>query len=140
MLRYLNRNPATGIRYQKQQDEELHGYSDSDFASGVDTRKYTSGYCFIHSGGCVSWRSKKQTIVSQSTVEAEYIAISFAVREALRIQKLMAETGKHGTVICVAEDNQGTLCLSRDEMENERSKHIDVKYLFIRDHIEREAQ
>ena len=137
VLRYLNGTRATGIRYQKQQDEELHGYSDSDFASDVDTRKSTSGYCFIHSGGCVSWRSKKQTIVAHSTVEAEYIALSFSVREALWIQKLMAETGKHETVICVGEYNQGALCLSRDEMENERSKHIDVMYHFIRDHIVR---
>ena len=137
VLRYLNGTRTTGIKYQKEQDGKLHGYSDSDFASDVDTRKSTSGYCFIYSGGCISWRSKKQTVVAQSTVEAEYVAISFAVREALWIRKIMVEIGKQDTTIFVGEDNQGALSLSKDEMENERSKHIDVKYHFIRDHIER---
>ena len=70
-------------------------------------------------------------------MEAEYIAISFAVREALWIQKLMAETGKYDTCICVGEYNQGAFFLSKDEMETERSKHIDIKYHFIREHIGR---
>ena len=61
----------------------LHGYSDSDFAGDVDTRKSTSGYCFLYSGGTVSWRSKKRTLLAQSTVKAEYIAILDSVREAL---------------------------------------------------------
>lgn len=70
-------------------------------------------------------------------MEAEYIAISFAAREDLWIQKPMADTWKQDTLICVGEDNQGAICLTKDEMEDERSKHIDVKYYFIRDHIER---
>ena len=76
----------------------------------------------------MSWRSKKQTIVAQSTVEVEYIAISFAVRKALWTQKLMAEIGKHETVIFVGEDNQRAPCISRDKMENEHSngsRHYD---------------
>lgn len=80
--------------------------------------------------GAISWRSKKHNIVAQSPVEAEYIAMSFAVRETLWIKKSSTAIwiDKEIFNICIKEDNQGCNSLSKDNIVNNRSKHIDIKY------------
>ena len=142
VVRYLKGTKDLGIVYGKGQKTtngvvNLHGHSDSEFAADVDNHKSTSGHCFMYANGAVSRRSKKQTVNAQSTVEAEYIALSFAVREALWPKKLGLEIESSPTPIRIGGDNQGPLYLAHEEVENERSKHIDVKYHFIRDHIVR---
>ena len=85
----------------------------------------------------VSWRIKEQTVVAHSTVEAEYIALSFASREALWLQKFPLDFAECLTQIGINGDNQGALCLEKNEFHNERSKQIDVKFHFIRDQVAR---
>ena len=137
VLRYLKGTKELGIIYGKDKRDQraLMGYSDSDFAGDVENRYSTSGACFLFGGSAISWRSKKQSIVAQSSVEAEYIALSFAVREALWLRKLDGVFGSGSTPLGLGVDNQGALALSRDVVQNERSKHIDVKYHFIRHHV-----
>lgn len=74
-------------------------------------------------------------LFAQSTVEAEYIALSFASREALWLQKLELSVRGSATTISVAADTHGPLSLARNEADSERSKHIDTKFNFIQDHI-----
>ena len=94
---------------------------------------------FLLAGGAVSWRSKKQTIVALSTCEAEYVALCSATKEALwltrLLQNLLPNEFQVPTIICV--DNQGTIDLSRTEAINNRTKHIDVRYHFIRESIQK---
>ena len=136
VLRYLKGTRKLGIPYEwKEENTTLHGFSDSDFAGDVDKRKSTSGNCFLFGGGAVAWMSKKQGVVAQSSVEAEYIALSFAVREALWLRKLEVILGNTATPLTLAADNQGALSLAHDDVHNSRSKHIDVKYHFIRECI-----
>ena len=138
VLRYLKGTRTLGIRYSRSTTgNRITGYADSDFAGDVDQRKSTSGFCFNFNGSAISWRGKKQTIVAQSTLEAEYIAMSFAVREALWIRNLLQEMKWKDKAIRIGDDNQRALRLSSDEIENERTKQIDVKFHFIRDHLER---
>jgi hypothetical protein len=93
---------------------------------------------FLLAGGAVSWRSKKQTIVALSTCEAEYVPLCSATKEALwltrLLQNLLPSEFQVPTILCV--DNQGTIDLSKTEAINNRTKHIDVRYHFIRECIQ----
>ena len=83
LLRYLRKTTSLGIIYSGTQEPKLLGYTDSDWAGNLDTRKSTSGYLFILFGGAVSWKSARQSIVATSSTEAEYIACTDAAKEAL---------------------------------------------------------
>ena len=82
ILRYLKGTKELKLTYQKSEDPEFLGYSDSDYANDRDTRKSITGYVFTKAGGAVSWASKKQITVASSTTEAEYMALAAAAQEA----------------------------------------------------------
>ena len=111
----------------------LIGYTDSDMARDVDNRKSTSGYLMTFSGGVVSWQSRLQKCVALSTTEAEYIAAAEACKELLWIKHFMRELGfkqQHYVVYC---DNQSAIHLSKNSTFHARSKHIDMRYHWMRD-------
>lgn len=108
VIRYLNSKPLRGLRYMKTKHKlgsKLEGYSDSDFARDIPTRKSANWHCCLHNGTAVSWRCKKQSIVAQSTAETEYVAISFAVREALLLRKVTQHYRGQVTFIHLRTDN-----------------------------------
>ena len=80
ILRYLKGAGGYGLLYSASDQEDLHGFSDSDWAGDLEDRKSTSGYLFKLSGAPISWSSKKQTSVALSTAEAEYVALSSATQ------------------------------------------------------------
>ena len=138
VVRYLAGTASLGISYERNEEQHLTsivGYSDADFAGDRDGRKSTSGFVFMLAGGAVSWSSKKQTITAQSTVEAEYIALSFAVREGLWLRKLMAETFLQPAKepLDIRVDNQDSIALASNDLISERSKHIGIKYHLVKD-------
>ena len=114
---------------------------DSDWANDREDRKSITGYVICLAGGAVSWRSKKQTCVTLSTVEAEYLALSDVVRDGLWLGGLMESIG-HGNFVDkptkIKMDNQGAVALAKNKSVSERSKHIAVKFHFIRDHIHKD--
>jgi len=73
ILRYVNGTKDFGIKYSTSEDFRLIGYTDSDCRGNIDDRKNTSGYTFHYETGMVSWASRKQPIVTLSSVEAEYV-------------------------------------------------------------------
>lgn len=83
ILRYLKGTPDFGLLYSCCDQQDCSGYSDSDWAGDLNDRKSMSGYIFMLGGAGISWRSKKQTSVALSTAEAEYIALSSSVQEAM---------------------------------------------------------
>ena len=83
ILQYLKGTTNYGLLYRKDAADTVTEYSDADWAGDVRDRKSTSGYVFIQGGAAVSWKSSKQTCVALSTAEAEYIALSAAVQEAV---------------------------------------------------------
>ena len=93
VLRYLNGTRNLGITYRPTPNPEILGYTDADWAQDVSDRKSTSGYIFQLSGGAISWSSKKQTSVALSTMEAEFVALSHATKDALWLRTLLSDLG-----------------------------------------------
>lgn len=138
IFRYLKGTAAYGIEYSPVTNHgcDLIGFSDADFANDVDTRKSTSGYVFKLSNGPVTWCSQKQSAVSTSTTEAEYIAASTAVKEILWLRQLLqdideSEICEEGVKLFI--DNQSAIKLIKNPVFHKRTKHIDVRYHFIRE-------
>ena len=91
ILIYLKSSPWKGLMFKSHGHLNVEGYCDADWASCLDDRRSTSGYCVFVGGNLVSWRSKKQSVVSRSTTEAEYWALSLGVSEMLRVRNLLSE-------------------------------------------------
>lgn len=137
ILHYLNGSRHLGLLYKANALSEIAGYSDADWAGDVGDRKSTSGYVFLLGGAAISWKSTKQTTVALSTAEAEYIALSTASQEAVWFQQLMSDVSKKILQeMIIYEDNQSTICLAKNQTVHGRTKHIDIKYHFIRDLVE----
>ena len=118
----------------------LRGYTDADWAGSVVDRKSTSGCCFNLGSASISWMSRKQKSVALSTAEAEYIAASMACCEAVWLRKLFSELFQHvldtTVILC---DNQSGIRMTENPVFHDRSKHIDIRYHFIRDMVQRGA-
>jgi hypothetical protein len=110
----------------------LEGYADAD-GSMTEDRRAITGYAFLIDGGAVSWSSKRQEIVSLSTTESEYVAATHGMKEALWLRSLLSEVfGPITTATTLFSDNQAAIALTRDHQYHARTKHIDVRYHFIR--------
>ncbi|XP_050875004.1 secreted RxLR effector protein 161-like [Lathyrus oleraceus] len=137
VLRYLKGTLTYGIWYKKNAGNEcLLGYTDDDYAGDVDDRKSTSGYVFFLAGGAISWASKKQPVVTLSTTEAEFVAASQCATQCVWLKRILEVMGwtssvKEGTKIWC--DNSSTIKLSKNPVLHGRSKHIDVRFHFLRD-------
>ena len=137
IFRYLRGTSNLGLLYHGKASPDCIGYSDADWAGDVGDRKSTSGYMFLFGGGVVSWRSSKQACVALSTTEAEYVALSAAAQEAIWLQQLYSElTNSNIRETEVFEDNQSTICLAKNHQVHGKSKHIEIKYHFIRELVE----
>ena len=134
ILRYLKGTLDITLKYRKSDKDEVLGYTDADYAGDVDDRHSTTGNLFLMSGAPISWFSKKQPIVTLSTAEAEYVALSTATQEAVWIRKLLSDFGvSQSQATTIMEDNQGAICLAKNPVSHSRSKHIDVRYHYIRE-------
>ncbi|GAA0153908.1 transmembrane signal receptor [Lithospermum erythrorhizon] len=134
ILRYLKGSNKFGILYKRSESGGvLVAYTDSDYAGDLNDRKSTSGYVFKFSSGAVAWTSKKQPIVSLSTTEAEFIAAAVCTCQAIWMQRILKELGHDGEkCINIKCDNSSTIKLSKNPVMHGMSKHIDVRYHFLR--------
>ena len=100
--------------------------------------KSTSGYVFLVAGGAISWKSKKQSLVATSSCEAEYVASCMASKEAIWLARLCSNLDPSYTKqpIEIRVDNNGAKDLAHNATINERTKHIDVQYHFVRQCIQ----
>ena len=134
VLRYIHGTINYGLRYTESSDIQLHGFTDSDLAGSVEDIKSTSGMCFSLGSSMISWSSRKKKSVTLSTVEAEYMAACETCTEAVWLRKLISDlfdqTPESTIIYC---DNQSCIRLSEHPVFHERSKHIEIKYYFIRD-------
>ena len=103
-----------------------------------DKRKSMSGYVFIASNGAITWSSKKQAIQAQSSTEAEYVALSEAARKACWLRNLHTELGllSSNTPTKLYGDNEGSLVMARNPQLHQRSKHIDLRWHWIRQMVQ----
>ncbi|KAM2668095.1 hypothetical protein EV2_019715 [Malus domestica] len=133
-LRYVKGTVDLGILYKKGGIEKLIGYTDNDYAGDQDDRKSTSGYVFIISSGAVSWSSKKQPVVTLSTNEAEFIAAASSACQVVWLRRIVKSLNQEQYSPTLAYCNKvSTIKLSRNPVMHGRSKHIDVRFHFLRD-------
>jgi hypothetical protein len=136
-LRYLNGNRDVSLSYRHSSSPFiLQGYSDASYAGDTDSRKSTSGYLFMLGGAAVSWSSKQQTIVATSTMEAELIAAWSAATELIHLRNLLRD------LLCSQElptvlhtDSQPVINSITSGSVTSRTKHVDIKYRSIEEHI-----
>ena len=136
IIQYLKGTQQYGLLYSKSDSNHCVGFSDADWGGDLDDRKSTSGYLFQVGGTAISWRSKKQTCVALSTAEAEYIALASAAQEPLWLQELLADLKKEDLKsITIYEDNQSVISMAKNPQFHGRTKHIAIKYHFIREQV-----
>ena len=135
ILSYLNGTKSLGITYVRSSGLNIDVYADADYADTDNSRRSVSGVAMILGGTVVSHVSKTQQVVSLSTSEAEYIAAGKGIKEALFMRAVLSfiapEMG--GASIKVLEDNQGAKALIENPLSSARSKHINMRFHFIRD-------
>lgn len=137
ILRYLNGTSNYGILFSSKNANEFKFsiYSDADYAGCIETRRSTTGYCLLIGTSTISWCSERQSIVSHSTAESEYIAASQASRELVWLKRLLVELneqlGLNQPVLFV--DNESAVKLIKNPVQHKRTKHIEVKYHYIRE-------
>ena len=116
----------------------IEGYIDSDFMSDFDDRKSTSGYVFICNGGVVSWKYFKQSIITDSTTEVEYVATLDAIKEDFWFKEFVVELD---TMILDAIplycDNNGAIVLTKELQSHQKLKHIEWRFHIIRNYFEK---
>ena len=139
ILRYLRKTVDVGLIFE--QDEALGqfvvGYVDSDFAGDLDKRRSTTGYLFTLAKAPVSWKSTLQSTVAVSTTEAEYMAVTEAVKEAIWLNGLLKDLGVVQSHISLYCDSQSAIHLAKNQVYHSRTKHIDVRYHFVREVFEK---
>lgn len=138
IFRYLKGTPNLGLWYPKDSGFDLIGYSDSDFAGCKIDRKSTTGGCQLLGGKLVSWTSKKQNTVSTSTAEAEYVAAGSCCAQVLWMKNQLHDYGTDFRQIPIYCDNTSAIAISNNPCLHSRTKHIDLRYHFIRDHVMKE--
>ena len=137
MFRYLAGTKDHNVLSGPNSTSGVVGYIDSDFAGCVDSRKLTTEYCFKFGNGAISWKSKLQECTTTSTTEAEYAAASDATKEALWLGRL-AHTFRQvdsDSAPVVYSDSQSDVALSKNLVHHNASKHIEVRYHFVRDYV-----
>ncbi|KAJ8576495.1 hypothetical protein ON010_g2714 [Phytophthora cinnamomi] len=140
IFRYLRKTLHYGIWYRGG-NISLEGFCDADWANCVDTRRSVTGYVFLMNGGAISWRSKKQPTVAASTAEAEYISLSEATKEILWLRMIFADLKLRYVIdrgIRLHVDNQGAIAIAKNQETSQRSKHIDVRFRFVHEHVDKE--
>ena len=138
VLRYLAGTRDHGICFgRNNSSKQLLGYCDSDYAGDLDTRRSTTGYVFLLSGGAITWSSRCQQTVAASTTEAEYMAAAAATKEALWLRKLITDLHRPVSTVTIRANNQGAVQLLKNPITSMRSKHIDVVYHFARERVAR---
>jgi len=142
VLRYVKSSMEKGLVFDKNSSCVLQGFCDADWAGDHETRRSTTGFTFIFGGAAVSWGSKLQKTVALSTIEAEYMALCEASKEAVWLNKIVQSvttqglrTAISGGPINIKVDNGGCIDFSKNPVEHKRTKHIDIRYHFVREVI-----
>ncbi|CAI7794671.1 unnamed protein product [Closterium sp. NIES-53] len=140
-LLYFVSTPTIGLTYHKgtTTDLKLHGYVDADHAADrVDRRSRTGYVCRLEPVGTISWQSSKQELVALSCAEAEFIALCTATKEGLYLRELLEEAKiakvPNFSLLC---DNQSAIRIANKNGFANRTKHIALRYFFVKDEIEK---
>jgi hypothetical protein len=135
IMRYLKGCTDSVVTYFHTLKIDIVCFADSDWGADVNTRKSKTGYIIYVAGGPVIWQTKTQKTVALSSCEAEYMAMTEAIQEVLWLKSMLGELKVTPNTPEINVDNQGAMGLAKNPIQHQRTKHIDIKYHFIRDHI-----
>ncbi|CAM8901980.1 unnamed protein product [Rhodiola kirilowii] len=136
LLRYLKNAPAQGIFFSASSQLKLSIYCDADWAACPKTHRSITGYCTLLGDSLISWKTKKQSIVSRSSAESEYRAMAAASSEVLWLIRLFADMKVFiPTPVSIFCDNQAAIHIAKNPVFHERTKHIELDCHFVRHHI-----
>ena len=138
LIKYIKSTRNYALIYPKTNSTIINGFSDSDHAGDLGDRKSTSGYLFKLGECTISWRSAKQNTVAISSTEAEFISLSQSTQEAIWIKSFLKEIGFDQTTVVIHGD-LSSFHFVRNNMNHNRSKHIDIRYHFIKDHFNKKT-
>lgn len=131
VLRYLKSTAHYSLCYGE--GKTLEGYTDASFANEPDSCKSVSGNVFLLNNSAISWRSALQSIVAASTCEAEYVALYSATKECMYLRQLLEEMGIDcASPTIIHEDNQPAIQVAQNHITNSKSKHMKLKFHFVR--------
>lgn len=134
-IRYLKATQNYGLEFGGDA-VVLRAFTDSDYAGCEDDRRSVSGYVTMIGNCTVTWISRKQRIVAQSTAEAEYVVLGHCTREVLFLRQLLKELGYEQGATVIREDNQACIAIAENPAQHSRVKLMDVRYHFIREHVQ----
>ena len=137
-MRYLQGTKYYMVMYRQTDNLNVIGYSDSDFIGCVDSCKSTSGYIFMMVGGALSWRSVKQTLTATSTMEVEFVSCFEATSHGVWLKSFISRLEIVDTIsrpLRIFYDNSVAVFMAKNNKIGSRSKHIDIKYLTIRERV-----
>jgi hypothetical protein len=137
ILRYLHHTPDFGLWYSASYSLALHGFSDADFAGCRLDRKSTSGTCQFFGSSLVSWSSRKQLSVAQSTTEEKYVATASCCSQLLWISYTMSDFGEEYTHVPLQCVSTSAISVPKNPVPHFKTKHIEVRYHFLRDNVEK---
>jgi hypothetical protein len=135
ILAYVSKTYNVGITYYGT-EMDFHGFSDADWGGNRDNARSTTGFLTFMAGGPITWQSKLQTTVATSSMEAEYMALYAVIQDICWLRGLMSEIGfelNEPTQVLV--DSQSAIDLAHNPVHHQRSKHINIKFHWLRDKI-----
>jgi hypothetical protein len=135
VCKYLAGTADYELVYDGASNKGLLAYCDSDYAGCTDTRRSITGFIVKLTNGIVSWQSHAQKTVALSSTEAEYMSLSDCSRQIVWIQSLLGEIGFMQVRTPIYGDNQGSMFIGSNPVQDRRTKHIDIRYHFIREKI-----
>lgn len=131
VVRYIKYVPDHGILLSSNSSLRLHAYCDADWASYPTSRRSTTSYCIFLGPSLLCWRTKKQSIVSRSSAEAEYRAMENAVSELTWLHTLLHELGIPPHPPTLSCDNEASLHIANNPVFHERTKHVEIDCHFV---------
>ncbi|XP_019054057.1 PREDICTED: uncharacterized protein LOC109114973 [Nelumbo nucifera] len=136
IIRYVKGNLFHGFHYSSSSSLYLIAYSDADWAGDPTDRRSTTSYFFFLGDSLISWHSKKQTVVSRSSTEAEYRALADTTSELLWLRWLLHDMGiTHSSATPLHYDNRSVIQIAHNDVFHERTEHIETDCHFIRHHV-----
>ncbi|XP_031501803.1 retrovirus-related Pol polyprotein from transposon RE1 isoform X2 [Nymphaea colorata] len=137
IVKYLKSSPSKGLFFKKGISLDVKAYSDADYAGSVHDRKSTIGFCVFVGENFISWRSKKQNVVSRSSAESEYHAMAQTTAEMTWFRSLLESLGiPTSTPMKMFCDNKAVTYIANNPVFHERTKHIEVDCHYIRDMVQ----
>ncbi|RVW95033.1 Retrovirus-related Pol polyprotein from transposon TNT 1-94 [Vitis vinifera] len=141
-MRYLQGTKDYMLMYRRTDNLEVIDYSDSDYAGCIDSRKSTSGYVFMLVGGVVSWRSAKQTLIATFTMKAEFVSCFEATSHGVWLKSFISGLRVVDSIsrpLKIYCDNSAVVFMAKNNKSSSRNKHIDIKYLALRERVKKKT-